>query len=232
MSRRYAPTLLVGLGGSGMAVLRYLKRRTGLRFSKDEPLVYLGVDLDQSSRFARLQEIEAPEEAADVKKAACSDADPAWTLDLADDEQQYFDPKKIENCIRNLNREYGGATDEGRRFAFDYIRNWFPGRGDEDFRGAQVTASGARQWRPLGRVGFFLNVRDIVSNIGSAARKLGRLLLPTVRVGDSPMIYLISSLSGGTGSGMLHDVAANLRRELPDYPLLAFLILPEVFSMH
>jgi len=202
---RFAPTLVVGLGGSGIGVLRYLKQRI-VGQSLSEPIVYLGVDLDENSRIE------------------------GSGIDYLDKtEAHYFDAKPIENCIKNIHREV--MTPQGPRYEFETIRKWFTASSDRDFRGAQVSAAGARQWRPLGRVGFSLHVRKIVETITAASSRLDRVRGGAVGVGDLPVIYLIASVAGGTGSGMLHDVAANLRKEMPDFPVMAFLILPEVFAM-
>ena len=164
---RYSPTVIVGIGGSGISFVRQLQRQ---HFTRDadlreaEPIIYLGFDLDKSSQY-------------DIK-----DVDE----EKGRSEQFYFDPAAIENCIRNLNREriIQGQTS----YDFEFIRQWFPADSDQAFRGAQVTASGARQWRPLGRVGFALNAREIVANIGKAVRLLDQRRSPVPKVGDQPMI--------------------------------------------
>jgi Tubulin like len=209
--KRYAPTLLIGIGGSGIAVLRMLKaamvRRDGSLILDKEPVVFLGIDLDKNSQYeARTDER------------------------LARSEEHYFNPDVIENAIRNLNRQRQDG--DQATYEFEPIRTWFPAGSDAELRGAHVAASGARQWRPLGRVGFFQHAREILKTITDARTELDRRSNKIVGVGDQPVIYLVGSLAGGTGSGMLHDIAVNLRKENPGVPLFAFCVLPEVFAMH
>lgn len=209
---RYAPTLFVGIGGTGVSILRHLKTRVQDQLAgtsiEREPLSFLAIDFDPTAnpRSAR----PAP---------------------LVGSEFRFFDPYDIVNCIGNLDRErqYGAET-PGKQFEYDVIRDWYPDPNVEDIRPSLAEASGASQWRPLGRIGFYLHDSSIVDAMSDALKELDRRRETSETMGDRPIVYIISSIAGGTGSGMLFDVAVNLRKIRRGISVRAFLLLPEAFE--
>ena len=63
--------------------------------------------------------------------------------------------------------------------------------------------------RPLGRLALMSNSKRVMSTIRSAITKV-----TTANPGVSPRVILVASISGGTGSGMLLDLAYAARNEL------------------
>ncbi|HJQ41102.1 MAG TPA: tubulin-like doman-containing protein [Thermoanaerobaculia bacterium] len=201
---RYAPTLLIGLGGSGVKVLRWIRHQQAQSSAGGDLLVYRGIDFDldanAGSRVTRLD----------------------------DGEFFYFDASSIADCVGNLRAELRGNAGPPRR-PFREIAEWYPDVEGKFIRYAQAEAVGARQWRPLGRIGFFLNdveimepLREGVVQVDARSGTAGEL--------RPASICIITSIAGGTGSGILLDVAANLRKYRPEIGIRLILLLPEFFE--
>ncbi|MCE5215602.1 tubulin-like doman-containing protein [bacterium] len=80
-----------------------------------------------------------------------------------------------------------------------------------------IPETGYGQVRPAGRVGFFLESSDLAPRLRALVQ-------------GQDFIVMIGSQSGGTGSGMLLDVAQILRKEKPpSTPFHAYVALPNGF---
>lgn len=204
---RYAPTLLVGLGGSGVKVLRWIRDRQirGGSSPVDDLLVYRGIDFDidanSGSRAGR----------------------------LANGEFFYYDPTTIADCIANLRAEVRGTPGKPPRSPFAEIAEWYPDLDGRYIRYAQAEAVGARQWRPLGRIGFFQNDVEIMQPLREGLVELDARCSKTGEMRPAS-VCIVTSIAGGTGSGILLDVAANLRKARPDIGVRLVLLLPEFFE--
>lgn len=185
-----APTLFIGLGGSGGEVILRIKRSTPQEGNAD---VYLVIDFDRNS------------------------SNPGFEVH----EVRTFDPAPIANVLIELG-------EEEKKTEFETIAEWFPDFGNLQRRSVGVMPHGASQVRALGRIGFFLNDLHIQDALAEALTRLdkGR----SGATGERPTIVLVSSLAGGTGSGILFDVAIALRRLRPGIPIHACLLLPEIFD--
>lgn len=113
------------------------------------------------------------------------------------------------------------------------IQKWFPER---DIPMTSVHR-GASQVRALGRLALYGNAREIYSRIKRAIDGVNSILphedLGRFRVsGDSVLVNVVSSLSGGTGSGTLLDVAYVCREHMRSATdvLTAYLLLPDIFT--
>jgi Tubulin like len=216
MSRnaRHAPTLFVGLGGSGVKVIRWLRQAiyTGMSEAERErePVAFLGIDFDASSNRAngRLESLGATE-------------------------FRFYDPASIAATVNNIDRERAVSQDappDGERWEFPEIREWYPDPDQTAIRYAQTEATGAAQWRPLGRVGYFLNDREIHDAIAEALAELDRRRGWSSTAGEHPNVVIVSSIAGGTGSSILFDVAVAMRKIGRGIAVRAFLLLPEMFA--
>lgn len=95
---------------------------------------------------------------------------------------------------------------------------------------------GAGQWRPVGRLGYTENIPTIQQRLQRAIARLKGM--HTLDLSDEDIdVYIISSIAGGTGSGLLFDIAFHLqeevsRRDTTSFRLrtYGFLVLPEVFA--
>lgn len=99
------------------------------------------------------------------------------------------------------------------------VANWFPSEG---YKYLPLT-EGARQAKPIGRLGFFLAHDEIARRI---QRLTDRIVTPDtlrsfpgLRAGHLN-IYVVSSICGGTGAGLFSDFAYELRylQQLADLP--------------
>lgn len=198
-------TLVVGLGGTGLLALRALRRfyDENLEPADRVPTSFLAIDFDRSAL-----------QAGDEQNRFA---------DLQEDEFLYLNPAKIQDLLRNLDRAQDGA------FAWQAIRDWFPDTDQSPLPISDIEANGARQMRALGRVGFFLNDEAIETSL---RRKLNGLAneVDLSTLSNSKRVIILSSLAGGTGAGMLIDLAYVVRR-LADKPkIFLYLLLPEVFQ--
>jgi hypothetical protein len=125
-----------------------------------------------------------------------------------------------------------------REHTYEHIRPWFP----PTLRPGQIS-SGAEGIRPVGRLCFFLRRRRIEEILVGKMRALLDESLPRraaelgVRyiTGDGLDIHVISSVCGGTGSGMLLDLVYNLHwwagRLTDGVRIDGHLVLPEAFNV-
>jgi hypothetical protein len=125
-----------------------------------------------------------------------------------------------------------------RDHTYAHIRPWFP----PTLRPGQIS-SGAEGIRPVGRLCFFLRRRRIEEILVGKMRALLDESLPRraaelgVRyiTGDGLDIHVISSVCGGTGSGMLLDLVYNLHwwagRLTDGVRVDGHLVLPEAFNV-
>jgi hypothetical protein len=197
------PTLVVGLGGTGVLTLRALKQLYEKLPERERvPALFLAYDFDRAammtgdekSGFARLEENR---------------------------EFLYLNTKGIQDFLRNLDQSKRGGL------AWEKILRWFPDRSSVRIPSSEVEANGASQLRCLGRLRLFLNDELIE---GSLRRALLGLEMDPRNLSDDKRVILVSSVAGGTGSGMLIDMAYLARRQEIRPSVWAYLLLPEVFE--
>lgn len=83
--------------------------------------------------------------------------------------------------------------------------------------GGIIPETGYGQVRPAGRVGYFLEASDLAPRLRALVQ-------------GQDFVVMVGSQSGGTGSGMLLDVAQILRKEKPaSAPFHAYIALPNGF---
>jgi hypothetical protein len=196
-------TLVVGVGGTGTLVVRALKKRyEETRSDERVPANFLALDFDRSA----LQTGDNGQEFAA----------------LPDEDFLYLNPTAIQELLRNIDRTQDG------QLAWEKVRRWFPDPERVRIPTSEVEANGASQLRPLGRLGFFLNDELLEATV---RRKLGGLQaeVDTMRLSTSKRVIVVSSLAGGTGGGMLLDLAYLLRRQDSRPRVFLYLLLPEVF---
>lgn len=196
------PTLVLGLGGTGVTVLRYLKRLYEELEPDDRvPANFLGVDFDRS---------------------ALMNTENHSLAELGDNEFLYLQPEGIQELVRNIDRRLGDQP------AWAKILKWFPERTKVQVPASEVEANGAGQYRLLGRLGFFLN-DEIIDN--AVRTRLDRLQveIDSVRLSKQKRVILVASVAGGTGAGMLVDMAYLARRHDSRPRVYAYLALPEIF---
>ncbi|MFN7962973.1 MAG: tubulin-like doman-containing protein [Thermoanaerobaculia bacterium] len=196
-------TLTVGLGGTGVLVVRYLKKIYQAMSPEERvPAAFLAIDFDRS--------------------ALMLDGDPGLAK-LEDREFLYLQPEAIQELLRNIDRVVDSEP------AWERVLDWFPDRAEVQIPAGEVEANGAGQYRMLGRLGFFLHDELVESAIRSSLDGL-KPEIDTVRLSKQKRVILVSSVAGGTGAGMMMDVAYVARRQEGRPRVYAYLLLPEVFQ--
>lgn len=117
-----------------------------------------------------------------------------------------------------------------RASEFPQIAEWWP----SEFTSPGFIDQGANGIRAIGRLALFWGAIKVLTSLRDAysaaadIRGFGR---------GRPKVYVITSLAGGTGSGMLIDLCYMVRSTVgdrlawPSFPITGYLMLPEAFRM-
>ena len=199
------PTLFVGLGGTGALAVRSLKHKyyEDLRQEERTTASFLVIDLD-------LQAVTRVDD-------GLAKLDPS--------EYYYLNPEVIKEFLRSKDR-----LDDSERLVWRQILEWFPDQKVAPIPISDVEQAGAGQYRALGRLSLFLNRHD--QAIESLLRRKLGALLPEVdsnSLTDQKRVVIVSSLAGGTGAGLLIDLAYLCKRQESRPRVDAYLLLPEAF---
>jgi hypothetical protein len=207
--RKSAPTIIIGLGGTGKELMLRLRKRFYESYNSPglPTVAYLCIDTDASSRTIDLGPTDY------IRKQVMFRDEEFVSAEIPGDEfVKYFnDPQRSGRVCGWLDRRL--------------VVNG-------------MVTNGAGQVRALGRLAFFHNHREIRDKLDHLVAKIRsqrsleetqdkyRLAVDT-NVLD---VIVICSLAGGTGSGMFLDAAFMCRRELTFANITGYLILPSVFS--
>jgi hypothetical protein len=205
----YPRTIFVALGGTGAKALLHLRRLVIERFGALDHLegvAFLSIDTD----------IHSQEPSPETEKQSPLDAAISFARDervnVKIDFKNYVGPNLIYH---------------------PEIREWWDEAAlpSKEFN----LEMGAGQIRQLARLAFFANRDDIQEAIGRAYRKVTSIGISGQRVDTTSKVrvVVVAGLAGGTGSGMLLDLGAQVQdqlghRETPN--LEAFLVLPGGFN--
>jgi hypothetical protein len=200
------PTIVVGLGGTGKEVIIKIRRMIVETYGSLDALpivAFLHVDTEQNAKVSEPQTVLKQD------------------ISLRPVEQVWA---KVDNAKAILNR----IAD------YEYLTEWFP----PELAGTDSILAGAGQIRALGKFAFTVNYHTIKQAFANArSRILGheKFMLDRwgVQLDKGVNVFIVCSLSGGTGSGMVLDVAYNVRDWVPPSDLpqtCAFLVLPGAFS--
>ncbi|HYN20588.1 MAG TPA: tubulin-like doman-containing protein, partial [Thermoanaerobaculia bacterium] len=205
----YPRTIFIALGGTGAKALMHLRRMVIERFGgldSLEGVAYLSIDTD-----VRSQEPSAEEEKkSPLDKAISFSKDERINVKV--DFKNYVGPNLIHH---------------------PQIREWWD---EAALPNTEFNLEiGAGQIRQLSRLAFFTNRDEIQEGIGRAYRKVTSISIEGSRVDTASKVrvVVVAGLAGGTGSGMLFDLAAQLQDQLGHHELPsleAFLVLPGGFS--
>lgn len=193
----YRPTLIIGLGGTGLTVTQKVRRRIRNFFRREDRdifqfLVFDTIGQATSSREERLTEREF----------------------------RYLGGIDGDGLIRRLE-------------SFPRLEEWWPRK---DFLPGYIRY-GARSVRCIGRLALFHRINtvqgDLQEAVGRAISIMAGKLIERPTTVTAAKVYIISSLCGGTGSGMFIDVAYLARNALTDQgqevSVTGILAMPEVF---
>ncbi len=200
------PTVVIGLGGTGKELLIKIRRMIVESYGSLDslPIVsFLHVDTEQNAKVSEPQVVLKQD------------------ISLRPSEQVWA---KVEDAKAILNK----------LSAYEYLAEWFPSQ----LKGTDSILAGAGQIRALGKLAFTLNYQTIRTNFNNAKAQIvghEKFMLDRwgVQLDKGINIFIVCSLSGGTGSGMVLDMAYNLRDWIPTSDLpqsSAYLLLPGAFS--
>jgi hypothetical protein len=197
----FHPTLVIGLGGTGHGVLLELKKRLIEQFGRVPPII-------QFLSFDTAEPIKRSEKTSDGKD-----------VELEVNKERFI--LRVEDPTSIL-----GSHNP-------HIEKWWP-------HGTLVSEiiSGATQIRARGRLALFANYVEIKSLIKKRLTEVRRVnninLMRSNSLSVSQRrnveVFIVSSLAGGTGSGMFMDIAFITRSILSTSNVVGVFVMPQVFD--
>lgn len=214
---RIRPTLVIGLGGTGGDVVMRIRRRFYESYGSlaEFPIVgYLWLDTDRSEKHILSREIR--------------------------DFVRLTDTERLMMTINDTT----AITSNLKEPSFQHIDKWwYPG-----LNSLGQMNEGAGQIRAYSRLAFFHHYQTIRAAIVDANKRIrdplaqetmmkssvlkDQGLLAQVEFNQPTNVYLVSSIAGGTGSGMLMDVAFLVKDVFQEgnVTVSCFLVFPDHFG--
>jgi hypothetical protein len=202
----FRPTLIIGLGGTGHEVLVRLKAKLLDTFGED------------AFKVVKLLSFDTADEPLQATTSRGEQVRLGRNTELVS-----ISNVPVADLITHIDRH-------------PTIKNWIP-------KNLPVTSinAGARMVRPLGRVALFHHYNVIKAQLQKAIEQLRNISivgrLGSVSASESQVmnVFVICSLSGGTGSGTFIDMAYMARKicennGVKDVYLNGMLVLPEAFA--
>jgi len=206
------PSLVIGVGGTGYWILSLLKRQLyinyGVKASETDEIKFLLLDTLSEGTF------EEYKEKNDESIIAEYQVNRGEYIHLSEPPEGFFnwadDPEKY-----NIPRY--------RWFRRDILKQYV----QEDAR--WKLREGAAQIRQFGRMAFFFNINKIAAAMNDKLSKIKK------HAGNATIpVWIFGSYAGGTGAGMMMDVAmlAKLIQEEYKHSVqnIGCFVLPEVYS--
>lgn len=202
------PTVIIGLGGTGKDIIMRVRRLIVEHYGSLErmPVVaFLSIDTDDAPASVPERFLEQD-------------------ISLKPEEKVILDTGNIPPILQNLAQ-------------YDYLSSWFP----PDLTGIQDLKSGAKQIRALGRLAFSLGYGGVkeatlakVKAVTDRDRAKFMIDKYGLNVDQGVNVFVVSSLCGGTGSGMYLDMAYCLKHWFKYDNMVGevngMLLLPGAFS--
>jgi hypothetical protein len=201
------PTVMVGIGGTGVEVLSRVRRLVEESYGslKKFPLIsFLSIDTDKDYKVSN------PEASGPLLQ----DHEKHWAS---------VSGKEVSDIMSNMSK-------------YPWIESWFP---KELERNIGALEAGAGQIRACGRFAFFYNYHKIKERFNQACDRIKgheTFMLDEydIRVNSNALnVFLVGSLSGGTGSGIILDLGYCIRNWLKGQgsPLITAIVpMPNAFA--
>jgi hypothetical protein len=196
-------TIVVGVGGTGLDALRFLRKLIVENHGS--------LDADAVRNLGFLYLDTDPSEIV-VNK----DNKGKWevlgkSIALSPSEYKIMSSPDIASVIKDID-------------SYPHIKEWLPLSDLDSINKSAKDTPGASQIRPLGRFIFTMSSGDIESSFKNVLNRV-----PQALGGGQTHVYIICSLSGGTGSGMFLDLAYKIREWTADNcKIYGFLVFPEL----
>ncbi len=243
MKNKYYPSVIIGLGGTGIKALRLIKaiaehKDTDLKKRlANGSIQLLGIDTDPKSNNRELALDANLVQLEDIKQSQNEEIPrkiPLLENWVLVERRSINDAlPKVHETLNTMNADDGGVSNdklfESVLTSHESIARWFP---PSDLKtGSQITMghskmAGAAQWRPLGRMALFLEAQKIFDYLQAAVKKV----TDESREHGFIRAYIVCSLAGGTGSGMFWDVAFMLQMIEREIRTLGFFLLADPFE--
>ena len=200
-SQKIRRTICIGLGGTGKDVLMRIRRLIVDKYGSLDalPVVsFVHIDTDKAS--------------SNVTGLRTGNFYHGVDLRLSDAEKVAATMSRVEvdNFVREMKRK--SSNYEGSPGVYKNIECWFPPQLLKDLKAID---EGAKGIRPIGRLAFFHNHRQIRNALQTAEQRTrgheSKLIQQGLIVDNELSIFLVGSLCGGTGSGIFLDTAYCLR---------------------
>jgi len=211
--------LIVGLGGTGGKAIRAFRRAIYEEYRKKEPVIYRR---EESGKVLELpHKIKLGYLYVDSDAALMEPNHPSWkvpgdTLQLGKSSQLLIKGANLTSVLENLG-------------AYPNISPWIGDRAEwRDILGSVVGEALGGQKRRLGRFLFACKANDATEGfVGKIKHQVDDLRR---RSGENSITFHVcTGLAGGTGSGSIIDVVAQIRRLYPDdeHRVVLYCLLPE-----
>lgn len=212
-TQEFMPTILIGLGGTGKEVLLRIRRQFVEKYGSIDnfPITsYLYIDTDN-----------APSEESGIARER------DYLINEIDFQpsEKIFNPVNPSDYINRIND-------------VPHIKKWLNTSGEIGKLGTMNT--GAGQIRPAARLAFYHNFDEITQKLLSAKARItdsrsinlvkDKHKIKNVNT-DKINVYVITSVSGGTGSGMFLDFGFLIRNIFKNQAISScYLVLPKIFQ--
>jgi len=229
----YRPALLIGAGGTGVKILRYIQSLAAEEI--DAPLQRM---LD--CKYIRMVAMDTDDKSND----RFEDIDPNMVNHSCDGENGHerlpeqlhtldetwllLNREPLNRAVATLHRHPSFEFLDDCEMPLKTIGQWFPPKlktGDGITLG-HSKISGASQWRPLGRLAFFLNAATIYQALAKAIKDVQQADPSRAEID----VYIACSLAGGTGSGLFWDLAFMVQMIAPGARTSGLFLLGDPFE--
>lgn len=219
------PTLIIGVGGTGLRVLQRVKERLIETYYGEVPPQITLLEFDTAlqspaDNFVGVQlsqNVEMYGSSAIQQEMQLIQTNPSFTMDHAMHESREGAPRWSWMEVDKLDR----LLPHSNRSILD----------------------GAGAFRPVGRTAFFLNYSDVSQKLRLAMQQVMSRNVDAGGATDATdvakakrNVFLVGSLAGGTGSGGFIDLAAMIRHikgddsNFSDIVLIGIVALPRFFA--
>lgn len=222
MATKIRRSLFIGLGGTGMRTLLYLKKLFVDTYGEVPPMIgFLGVDTDKGEFSKEL------ETKASGNVGVMSESGVETTLFVKGNH-------RISEIVKLEPIEQMQITVEHPKDIFEVRKEHFKWIPKSNVNSLKSLTHGAGQVRTNGRFALIANNQEVENKVHEALSRVANVQFvdnPDYELIDEATdIYLIFSLGGGTGCGTFIDMAYLIRRAAKDCKLAAYVLLPKIFK--
>ncbi len=210
-SERYCvrPSIIIGLGGTGTEICLKLKKLITERAGPDFSLVkFLIFDTD-------VMDIMGVKTNAANEHIAHNQIKSTFTPN----EFYHLTVRDVEGIIKNAEKH-------------PHIFSWFPK--NLEFKDI---SNGANQIRLLGRLALYWNISQVIDALNRVKKEVSSIKNKTAAsergydLQEGLSVYIMSSLCGGSGSGMFLDMGYIAQNFIENCEINSCLVMPSIFQI-